>query len=502
MMRILQKLLGALLATIFYTVSAQNWSPIPTSYTCNYSNQNPNVPAASIWIDSSKIQSGLNWHFMNRIIALCDTCHSSHLAHNFYDTTYLLSDQSNFLQTQIAEIQTGKWWLKIPGNIVIHTNAPISQPWLLDSLNLITAQVISRSSKSILTAIDSIQTLLLSSGDTIVLSKNFGVLQYPIGYSASSYFRLIGIEGLNLGKQSLKFKDFFNFSPGDVFQFSRQDNNFIFFPPFYQQGLVKYTVLSRLQNTDTIRYRVQAISMDSSWLGGYQPTFTVASRIDTLVFIDSATHFTNLYANQKTPLNVAHSGNITTPCINQIETGWDTHNLGVKSYGIICPNSTASGNQYGVASSVDTINPNLYLERNSVLILGREAKAGLGITSNLSNDYNEVKMTCLTAYIKGPDTVGLILPNSQFVTSAAYMSQASIPSKLYPNPFSFETNLFFARPFAGTVEVFDATGLVIMKEQLIGMQTFNIQTHTWAEGIYFLQITSPQGRETKKMIKE
>ncbi len=475
---------------------AQNWQLINPLYKYNYCTVNPLVVSATIWVDSVKN----NVSYLNRIIAPCDTCVSAHLADNFYDTAYVLSNQPVFLQRKIIPLSVGIYNLYDKGNLVMHTNYPLNTSWLFDSVNNINAQVISKTPALIFSSTDSVQTIQLSCGDTIILSKNYGILQYPKAYGNHQYYKLVGIEGINKGLQTFKFKDCFNFSVGDILQYTTVDQNYIFTPPSFKQGATKIQILNRIKNTDTISYQVKTTSIDSSWLGGNTPAYTYSTSMDTLTFIDSINHFANLYPNQLVPVAVSPQFSfISTPAINQLQTDIDPNNLSVKRYGVVCPNTTFGAGNYGVASSVDTINPYLYLIRNGVLILGCEAKLGLGITSDVYNDYDRLKTTCLTAYVKGTDTVGILIPDAQ-PSAIATNKAPSFTLMVFPNPGHDQITFTFSSLYKGEIELYNNAGRQVFSDNVNNRIEYKIDISNFNPGIYLVKCNYNNSLITKKII--
>jgi hypothetical protein len=475
---------------------SQNWQLINPSYKYNYCTANPSIISASIWVDSIKN----NTSYLNRIIAPCDTCNNSKLANDFYDTAYVLSNQPNFLQRRVTNLNNGVYNFTDRGNIVIHTTDTLNAAWLFDSVNNINAQIISKKTAVIFSATDSIQLIKLSCGDTLVISKNYGILQYPKTYNSNQCYKLAGVEGINKSLQTVKFKDFFNFSVGDVFQYSINNQNYIFTPPLFTEGLKKITILNRIKNTDTISYLVRTTLLDSTWIGGSPATTTFITSIDTLTFIDSANHFTNLYPNQLVPITVpSQFAFITTPAINQLQIDVDTNNLAVKRYGVVCPNTMFNVTNYGVASSVDTINPYLYLVRNGVLILGREAKVGLGMTSDVYNNYDEIKTVCLTSYIKGVDTVGTIIPDAQ-LSSIAKNKTNSFDVNVFPNPANNEITINFSSIYKGEIEIYNNSGQQVFIDSVNNISQYKMDISNFSAGIYLVKCNYNNSFITKKII--
>ena len=474
---------------------SQNWQLINPAYKYNYYNTNSSIISASIWVDSVKN----NTYYLNRIIAPCDTCHNSKLVNDFYDTAYVLSNQPIFLQRKFT-VYNDIYNFRDRGNIIIHTSDILNTSWLFDSINNISAQLISKTTASIFSINDSVQVIKLSCGDTIIISKNYGIIQYPKTYGNNQYYKLAGIEGISKGLQTVKFKDFFNFSVGDVFQYSINNQNYIFTPPLFTEGLKKITILNRIKNTDTINYLVRTTLLDSTWLGGSPSTTTFSTSIDTLTFIDSTNHFTNLYPNQLVPVAVpSQFAFITTPAINQLQIDIDTNNLCVKRYGVVCPNTTHSNTNYGVASSVDTINPYLYLVRNGVLILGREAKVGLGITSDVYNNYDELKTLCLTSYVKGVDTVGTIIPDAQ-LSSITANNINSLSINVFPNPANDKINITFSSLYKGEIEIYNNSGQQVFTDSVNNTSQYKMDICNFNAGIYLVKCNYNNSFITKKII--
>jgi len=478
---------------------SQNWQLVNPLYKYNYYTVNPAIVKAAVWIDSTK-NNPLTTYYLNRIVRTCDTCISAKLVNNPSDTTYLLSDQPSFMLRKVTLKNNGTYNFTDKGNIVIHVSDTLNSNWLFDSISNINARLISKTVTPVFSLPDSVQLIKLSSGDTIILSKNYGILQYPIMYSGHQYYKLAGIEGINKGLQTLKFKDFFNYAPGDVFQYSVNDDNYVFFPPLYKQGVKKIQILNRIKNSDTISYRVKTTVLDSTWLLGNPPSYNHSISIDTLVYIDSVTHFTNLYPDQLVPLRITTmTGYISTPSINQLQTDIDPAGLAVKYYGITCPNTVSNGTNYGVASSVDTINTYLYLIRNSVLVVGMEVKEGLGITSDVYDNYDEVKTTCLTGYFKGTDTVGTITPDSQ-LSSIATRSSKKFEVSVFPNPAHENCTLIFSSIYRGEINMFNSSGELVFSDDLKGNMQYRIDTRNFPAGIYLIKCSTLNSFVIKKII--
>lgn len=210
----MKKVLFALL--LFATVAnAQNWSPIVTGnkyhYTCDTTQT-----IFTLFADSFDVQGNDTLFYMNRIVLPCDTCVNL----SWYQSSgpvekVFLRNQPQFLLRNCLVSDTSIW-CHSPTGFVLYPMRSVSSSWLFDTLNNITATVSEKLMGSVLGNTDSICVILLSTGDSVELSKNYGVVKFPV--NGGGYFRLYGIEGnASIGERLAGFMDFFNFNVGDSF---------------------------------------------------------------------------------------------------------------------------------------------------------------------------------------------------------------------------------------------------------------------------------------------
>ncbi|MEO8759959.1 MAG: hypothetical protein ABI388_02750, partial [Bacteroidia bacterium] len=119
---------------------SQNWQLLNPAYKYNFYTTNQSIVAATVWVDSIKN----NTSYLNRIVTPCDTCISAHLANDFYDTAYVLSNQPTFLQRKLLILPNGSYNLIDKGNVMIHTTDTLNSTWIFDSINNINAQLIAK----------------------------------------------------------------------------------------------------------------------------------------------------------------------------------------------------------------------------------------------------------------------------------------------------------------------------------------------------------------------
>ena len=66
----------------------------------------------------------------------------------------------------------------------------VGNSWMFNASRGITAQVISADIKNYFGVNDSVNTILLSTNDSIIISKQFGIVKYPAQFGQQVYYKL------------------------------------------------------------------------------------------------------------------------------------------------------------------------------------------------------------------------------------------------------------------------------------------------------------------------
>lgn len=195
-------------------VTAQDWKPVTMGKTYHYSCDTTST-VFSIWADSSNVIGTDTILFTNRVILPCDTCNIQNYP-NLNATRFLLKNQSLFLRRIIKYSGNNMIVLENKDTLVIDKNAEINNSWIFDTSANIQATVFFKGEGQILGITDSLMGILINSNDTIIISKNHGVVQWPC--VTNNYFRLIGIESLDtIGYHIPSFNEIYKFQAGAVF---------------------------------------------------------------------------------------------------------------------------------------------------------------------------------------------------------------------------------------------------------------------------------------------
>lgn len=472
---------GFLLLFYFSFLSAQNWKPINSNWKYNYQLTGANYITNTIWIDSAKISGGDSIFYLNRIVIKCDTCTKAIGGPNPCDSCYALKNQPQFLQRKMIKFSNENYFTDT-GKFTLQPLANVNDTWIFDSLKNISAQVVDNSLQVIFGNSDSVKTILLSSGDIIRISKSFGILEFPNGNSQNSKYKLVGIEGPNLGEQVPNFWDIFNFNVGDIFEY--QSTIFDGTGPMpYCNEILKYSITYKAINNDSLIYRFQGHRKYGCWgppWGPWPNSFIDYSIIDKQVyFIDSTNQAANKYNNQLIQFIKDWSPDTTFNFLNVYK---DTDNIITKSFGN--DGIMGSFSNYVLLDSTSDI-----LNSGSCPHI-ETYKKGLGLTHLIFDgcfEYRSDKF--LTAYKLGNDTTGIFTPDSLLVNGIEEKTFEN-KIKIFPNPFTTTATIKISPEIKlqnAEIKIYDVLGRVVFQSEIKNPQS-EIHKGNLPNGIYFYQL--------------
>ena len=283
-----------------FAAHSQNWEIFNSYDRYNYQASGAPLISNVLFADSFKVVGTDTIYYLNRIVQKPNYITS-------YDT--VLKNLPQFFQKQIRRSGDGTYVFSIdsgydgfnPDTFVIEAFANVNDNWLYDTTANITATVASQTLQILFGTTDSVKQINLSNGDSILLSKSFGIVGFPSDTLTATgktpiYYNLAGIETRGVGDSVINFWSIYNFNVGDVFMYQEEPEDDSWDP----QDEQKLTILSKNIFSNSIAYTArQVYSSIYSYYGGYPPPAPVFI-IDTisLVFQDSAKHFANSYPSQ------------------------------------------------------------------------------------------------------------------------------------------------------------------------------------------------------------
>ncbi len=399
-----------------------------------------------------------------------------------------LYNQPQFLERKMTQRPGGVYLFSDPHSFRISTLAGLNATWVFDSSANITAQVTSKAFEQVLTQWDSVKTITLSNSEIIRISKDHGIIQFPLPGTNHSYF-LEGIDGRNLGVHVPGFREIFNFHVGDVFQYR----------DLYAQygsgdggvSLVKQTILSRDSSSAGYSYGLKESIMrwNRDPIVGHEWDTTHYFFPDTSeVFIDSATHFANI-----NPQGLVRNPTIyffppfTSAAIMYIypDTGTtvsrqmgeelDDHSL--FSFGV--GDTLVSGMSY------------LYIDKYTV---------GLGRTINKVGIFETYNEEILIGYVKNGDTTGIIYPDDFLLEKVPETDAGKV--NIFPNPVTDHLIVEVTSLPGNTIlSLMNVQGQELMHKQITNQKTL-VDFGSFPAGVYFFRITNERTVQIRKVIKE
>ncbi len=399
------------------------------------------MPVYTIKADSVVFANGDSIFYLNRVA--CENCTTIVNGPANCDTCYGKYNQAQFLQKIMTVSANGVITFSDTNELVIQTQSTLNDTWQFSTTPAITAEVILLSIIDVFGNIDSAKTIILSSGDTIILSKNYGLLQFPFSYGSGQHYYLTGIETQQLGFIPPKMKDFFNFDVADMFEYRGGSGNGGLFQS--TDFVRKYQVISKSQNGDTLIYHIQG--NERIFIEDHQTYSMHYNIIDRdLIFIDSSSHFGNNYASQFIDLDsiilswsgsgvvAFYSEGLGTKFYDITKTELDSLGLFTKYFGMSPPYNQPL---FGM-NTVDTMINVCYRPFFWGEELDMAYKEGLGQISFGYQFFEWGIGEHLVAYRKGIDTVGIFTPDSDLIAPpptcanfAVTPSITAIPSQYF-----------------------------------------------------------------------
>ena len=472
------------LSILSLSLFSQNWSLINSNYTYNYAVDE--VYELSIYAESISLNGSDTTFFINKIVVNCDTCSGEGYG-------ALLRNQPTFFQKEVTK-KVNKYIFSDSLSFSILSHAESNDTWIFDTLNNINAEVVSKTYESVFGISDSIKYIRLSNNDSIIISKNYGIIRFDVP-DTSSYL-LIGIEKPteNLGYIVPKFHDFFNFNIGDVYQYRNQQccsnggGNW--------EYRIKYTILSKEVNGDTIKYIRQKdfagySVFHCSWFSPIDSFYNYTT--DTVIFIDSVLHFTN---NLNYEL---YSELFPVPYVSSDDT--------------IYYESTEVSIENGITTKQFRINPTgiepyyFYLPENPDILLIDENrikkiyKTGLGLTYQHFGWFEADSFEELIGYVKNGDTTGIVYGDDVYLQTKEIKGLGN-EFIIYPNPAKEYITVKFnntERKQISDIFIYNVSGKIV-KRISVNKNAVKINTNTLKSGVYFVNIITKDGISQRRKL--
>ncbi len=492
-------LLLFLLCCFTQSAIAQNWAPLNTTDIYNYKADTAAAISHSLWIDSFDVLSADTFMYPNKIV--------KHIS-----PSVALKNQSQFLGWQMTNRNNGMMYILVTDNsdITYYPSRNTGMAFFDATSSPVQGYVTSIDTATVLGVLDSVKTIELTTGDTIIASKNHGFVQYPMEYGSGKYYRLVGIEGgRNLGEHVAKFDDFFNYSIGDTFWYymshwAKMWNELPWTaPPVYE---AKYALV-----IDTIYH-----SGDTTFLSK-RGTIDYPYPINGVGYlIDSATFDINLLPNQliiDTFLDGYAgyaNGNVgpndvtyNIPYLSVTENSLSYPTSGQNYYKGHSSYKTSSGRlvkQFDKFYSDQFLTSGDTLQYHKSTLGVKQFTQGLGMTKIETNAFEGGATVIMYAYRKAGDSTATIIDQYYKDLIIGINEPETVSFKLLGNPVYNTINLELETAEAHTLTLYNLSGQQLLQQQSES-QTVSMDVATLPQGIYLLEVRNKNGVSRQRVVK-
>lgn len=479
-----------------FTLHAQNWRAINTSEVFNFRLDQADVVTHSIWVDSTAKMGSDSVYYLNRVMKQLTDCINLTSNAAGCDTCCYTKNGANFLQHKVILQAGGGWLFQSPDTLLLFPNARLNDSWLMDTTHTITATVTRLYVDSVFSQPDSLKTFSLSSGDSIVLSKHHGFLNFPNGYGNTSAYALTGIEGRDLGEVVPDFWDIYDLQVGDIFEVDHSYSNG---PPLESYtNRVKFTIDTRTQSGDSITFSVSGINRFTWSSYGYFSSFTNPNYSYTFTVVDSADHMANGHPGQV----LINAGQRLHNYFNFVGTSGPID--GIEAHDYVKLERDPQGNivkKMGHGDNNQLMNLAPYIPYSDILIEGSQGQYDMHYTEGLGTfnyewfDFESIGHWYMIAYAKvGQDTVGTFTQDSILLGRRPAALLEGI--QVFPNPARERVHIESPSSLRGNLQLVTLQGRVIRE---VPLENQFIMVDDLQAGIYLLKINTDRGNTIKKI---
>lgn len=277
------------LALVFFVTPlfSQNWMPAVPGDLYHFRALDSNFITHTIRIDSVKSIGGDSIFYLNRVVDV------QNLELNFIVVT---NGKAQFLGRTMIKKPDGRLDFvsnddDTPFTVTIFPNASLGETWQAVSDSSISATITLIEESTVLGEPDSLKTIQFSNGRLWILSKNHGIV-YTEALFSNDLVNLAGIETRFLGDRPPYFEEFYDFNPGDLYEW-RFNWSSIGGYNFMDE---KWFILDKQVLQDTFRYYIERRRKSNYDSGNGAET---SYSLDTLWITLPETRFFGSYAYNK-----------------------------------------------------------------------------------------------------------------------------------------------------------------------------------------------------------
>ncbi|MFT5306731.1 MAG: hypothetical protein ACI89M_002257, partial [Chitinophagales bacterium] len=431
-----------------------NWLPIDTAKDYNYTLNGEDLIMRTI--STTAINDTT---FFETILDTCTNCtpgyqYSTRQADFFgfylisnFDTSYTYYGEDTFVLKPLKNL---------------------GENWMFNSNKV--ATVVGLEERVFDSQIDSVKLITIGNLDTLILSKSFGIIEFPDLKRDKQYIQL-GIDE-TYGTQNISFEEIYNYEIGDVFQYVESYAN----PDDNYKWYFKITILDKQQITNYFIYDIFLEERRENGENGNISPYTASSFTTTSI---TNTDFL-LQLQTGSWASFFNTSSVSDPLLVSSYYYKDSLNMLVKAF----------DSKFRISSELLAVDC-ITLSGDSV---GRhdgncfdhivEYQVGLGKIRDLLSYFETGHSTILIGYDKGFGVVGKIYEDD-FYTSNNDVLDAKELISIYPNPAKEMLYFELTNPSLLSIQILNPLGELVLEKEISENQSISIEN--FASGLYFVQ---------------
>ena len=450
-----------ILLTLSLTSKSADWESFDFNHTYNFNKTDSFSTLITVYLDSTTSEGSETVYHLNQ-------------ACTYYSFLSIKRNQQ-FLQQKVKIDSTGKYWFIGDQEFGIDAKKNVGESFDFMPSKNIEATIDSIYLGYVLGEIDSLKRIILTSMDTIIVSKKHGIIYFQVPNEQITY-SLKGIQDLGLGESTLKQEDFIGYHVNDIYYYLEMSGQESYPGVSYFKSYFTKEIISRKILDDAIEVIVSVHQRDSNLIAKISEDTLVlvlkdTSFMDTILFTLETNHFLNSHNFEKSDfryLNGAvifgvdttfksNSKSINTMYFNGNGTSWIDENwaLGVGLVMNYYEWYYSGGSNYG--SSFEQL---VGLNRNGTLY-GKEFKHG--------------------------SIINVVETSEELF-------------KFMPNPVVDILNIIPNSSEPYHIKIYNELGILVYeKMNLTGEQTVNFAT--FGQGLYYVNAQSTSDNQIYKIVK-
>ncbi len=464
----------------------QNWKLLDETKTYFFKHSDSLYITNTIKTDSTLFSASDSTFYIHTRLKLCDTCTIfpsgiTELYHAWYPEIFGTSPFNNVASDNYD----------FGGNIIEH-HAGLSDMWIFNASLGTAASVIFTDEPMLFGELDSIKIIQLSTLDTIIISKNHGVIRYPDFENPGKYFNMVGYhEGTeSFGEYLPNFWRIYDFDAGDVFCYETGfTNSGTFEQTTYN---VRLNILEDLSSSAFTKYRLRLVYyqyefyFDWDGPGFVSDGHSKHSTIDTFSLSFDSEIFENTFSGF-----CSNNYDWSSPALFY---SYPFASNTLYSELLTASHSNDGTNYLKYAANASEFDDSLIYFENYYEYYS-EFQENLGRTFAELSDFEVYGFSKLIGYIKNEDTTGTIynFPDDLGLDDEDFGSQT-----IYPNPAKDFINFKGNADKLVLIELVDFSGNVLDRKFV----TDKVDVSGLSSGHYIIRIIDANSVRTSHFIKE